>query len=124
MQMRAAVVVSALGLLLAAGANAGSRSSGLYGIVTRGPITPVCAAEQPCSAPAGGVTLLFVRNGHVVGRAVTHGDGGYRLRLPPGLYTVRRSGPAAVDRKLEPNHARVRKARVLRVDFSIDTGIR
>jgi hypothetical protein len=118
------VVIAALGLLLAAGANATTRPSGLYGLVTRGPITPVCAAEQSCSAPAPGVTLLFWRNDHVVGRVVTGRDGRYRLRLLAGAYSVRRPGAAILDRKLEPDRARVRMGRFTRVDFAIDTGIR
>ena len=122
--MRAVVVVSALGLALAAGASATTPRSGLYGVVTRGPITPVCAAEQSCDAPAKGVTLLFWRNDHVVGRALTDADGRYRLRLPAGLYTVRRAAAPIIDRKLDPDHARVLRRRMSRVDFSIDTGIR
>jgi hypothetical protein len=122
--MRAVVVVSALGLLLAAGAGATTHPSGLYGVVTRGPITPACVAEQPCDAPAKGATLLFFRNNRVVGRAITDTAGRYRLRLPAGLYTVRRPAAPIIDRKLDPDHVRVRSGRISRVDFSIDTGIR
>jgi hypothetical protein len=122
--MRAVVVVSALGLLLAAGADATTRPSGLYGVVTRGPITPVCVAEQPCSAPAKNVTLLFLRNDRVIGRVVSNAEGRYRLHLAAGLYTVRRPAAASVDRKLDPSHVRVYPRRFVRVEFSIDTGIR
>jgi hypothetical protein len=121
------VVLGALSvaLALAGSAQTATKASGLRGLVTRGPITPVCMIEQPCSEPATGVTLLFSRNGRLVGRAVTNGDGRYRVRLPAGLYSVKRPGPAAtIGRGLEPNHARVRAGRFMRVDFSIDTGIR
>jgi hypothetical protein len=122
--MRAVVVVSALALLFAAGANATARPSGLYGVVTRGPITPVCVAELPCSAPAPNVTLLFSRNDHVVGRVVTDAFGRYRLRLPSGLYIVRRPAAALIDRRLDPSRVRVYRGKFGRIDFSIDTGIR
>jgi hypothetical protein len=122
--MKAVVVVSALSLLFAAGTNATIRASGLYGVVTRGPITPVCVAERPCSGPAKNVTLLFTRNDRVIGRVVTDADGRYRLRLPPGFYTVRRPGPMSIERKLDPNHVRVYPRRFTRVEFSIDSGIR
>jgi hypothetical protein len=122
--MRTVVVVAALGLLFAAGTNATTRSSGLYGVVTRGPITPKCVAEEPCSAPAADVTLLFSRNGHVLARATTRADGRYRLHLSPGVYAVRRPAATTLDRRLEPDHARVRKGRFMRIDFAIDTGIR
>jgi hypothetical protein len=125
MPMRVVVVLSSIALALAAGAEATPPPGTLTGIVTRGPITPVCVAEQPCDAPAPNVRLLFSRNGAVVGRAVTDQDGRYRLRLPAGSYSVRRAVTAApIDRKLDPNRARVYPGRLTHVDFSIDTGIR
>jgi hypothetical protein len=90
----------------------------------RGPITPVCAAEQPCDGPAKHVTLLFARSGRIVGRTTTDATGRYRVRLAPGLYRVRLNNSPGIGRGIEPDHARVRVARYLRVDFSIDTGIR
>ena len=122
--MRAVVLLFSLALIVAASASATIRRGGLDGVVTRGPITPVCVAEQPCDEPAKNVTLLFSRNDHVAGRVVTDGAGHYRLRLPAGVYTVRRPSTAALDRKLEPNRVRVYAGRLSRVDFSIDTGIR
>jgi len=124
MQMRALVLLASLALVVAAGAQATIRRGSLHGVVKRGPITPVCVAEQPCDEPAKGVTLVFSRNDHAVGRVVTDDQGGYRLRLPAGLYAVRRLAAASIDRKLEPNHVRVYAGRATRVDFSIDTGIR
>jgi hypothetical protein len=70
------------------------------------------------------VTLVFSRSGHVAGRAVTDTLGRYRVRLPAGLYSVRRSASTGIDRKLEPNRVRVYAGRFVRADFSIDTGIR
>ena len=99
-------------------------SSGLRGTVVRGPIAPVCVVEQACTEPAKNVTLLFSRNGRIVGRVVTDSAGQYRLRLAPGVYAVRRPGPLGVGRRIEPDHARVYARRFVRVDFSIDTGIR
>jgi hypothetical protein len=122
--MKALVTAAAIALLGVGGAHATTISSGLRGFVSRGPIAPVCTAEQPCTEPARNVTLLFSRNDHVVGRTVTDGAGHYRVRLPAGLYTVRRPGAITIGRKLSPNHARVYARRFARVDFSIDTGIR
>jgi len=68
---------------------------------------------------------VFSRNAAVVGRTLTDAAGRYRLRLPAGTYSVRRAAfSGAVDRKLEPNRVRVYAARVTKVSFSIDTGIR
>ncbi len=123
-RMRALVLLSSLALVLAAGAQGTVRRGGLQGLVTRGPITPVCVVGRPCDEPAKDVTLLFSRYDGVVGRVVTDDQGRYRLRLPAGFYTVRRPAPASIGRKLEPTHVRVYAGRLTRVDFSIDTGIR
>ena len=123
--MRLLVLLSTAALALTAGAQAMSAPGTLTGLVTRGPIAPVCVAEQPCDEPAANVRLLFSRRGAVIGRATTNQDGRYRLRLPAGSYSVRRGAvAAAVDLKLEPRRARVYAGRLTHVDFSIDTGIR
>jgi hypothetical protein len=123
-QMRVLVGLSCLALAVTAGAQATLPRGTLTGVVKRGPITPVCAVEQPCDEPARNVTLLFSRNGAVVASVVTDGQGRYRRRLPAGTYGVRRPAATTVDRKLEPNRVRVYAGRVRNVDFSIDTGIR
>jgi hypothetical protein len=123
--MKAVVTAASLALVIVAGAGAQtSVSSGLQGVVMRGPIAPMCVAEAPCTEPAKNVTLLFSRNGRIVGRAVTDSAGRYRLRLPAGAYAVRRPPPLGIGKGIEPNHARVYARRFVRVDFSIDTGIR
>jgi hypothetical protein len=110
--------------LVASSAGAATSSSGLRGVVTRGPIAPVCAAGQPCSEPAKDVTLAFSRKGRVVRRARTNEEGRYRVALAPGLYAVRLTPKPSIGRGLEPVRARVVRARFRRLDFSIDTGIR
>ena len=122
--MRAAVLAVVLALVAAGSVHATLIRSGLYGDVRRGPISPVCAVEQPCDEPASGAVLVFSRSGHEVARAKARADGTYRVRLMPGYYSVRRAGASGIDRRLEPNRVHVRAARFFRVDFSIDTGIR
>jgi len=122
--MKVLIASLSLALALVAGAQATVARSGLQGVVMRGPITPMCVAEEPCTEPAKNVTLLFSRNGRIAGRAVTDSAGRYRLRLPAGVYSVRRPGSVGIGRGIEPNHARVYARRFVRVDFSIDTGIR
>jgi hypothetical protein len=124
MPMRSLVVFASLALAVAAGAQAASQRGTLTGIVTRGPITPVCAFEQPCDEPAPHQALLFVRNGAPVARVLTDATGHYRLRLAVGVYAVRRPSAATIDRKIAPNRVRVIAGRTVRIDFSIDTGIR
>ena len=118
-------VVALLAVVLAVSpAAAATGSSGLRGVVKRGPITPVCVAEQPCDAPAKHVTLLFARSGRIVGRTTTDATGSYRIRLTPGLYRVRLNKSPGIGRGIAPDQVRVRAARYARVNFSIDTGIR
>jgi len=97
--------------------------SGLFGTVTRSPITPVCVAGQSCSAPAAGVTLTFLRGGKPVRSVVTSATGKYRVLLAPGVYTVRVSPRTRVGR-LTPATVTVPPRVVARRAFVIDTGIR
>ena len=121
-------VLAALAAFVAvSSAGAATSSSGLRGIVMRGPIAPVCAVDQPCDAPAKDVTLVFSR-GEVVRRTTTNENGRYRVALAPGLYSVR-LGKAQrqvqrIGRGLQPTRVRVLADRFRRVDFTIDTGIR
>jgi hypothetical protein len=123
-RMRVLAGLSSLALAFTAGAQATVPRGVLTGVVKRGPITPVCIAEQPCDEPARNIALLFSRGESVVVRVVTDGRGRYRIRLRAGVYTVRRPGGSTFERKLEPNRVRVYPGRVVRIDFSIDTGIR
>ncbi len=121
----AAVAAAALLALAALGAASGAPgqvASGLFGVVERGPVTPVCMVDVPCDVPARGVTLVFSRDGRYAARSVTGQDGSYRVRLGPGTYSVR-TLPAS-GRPLQPARARVVAGRLRRLDFSIDTGIR
>jgi len=72
----------ALALLLAAPAAAaggqGGRKTGvLRGIVTRGPVAPLCTPALACREPARDVTLVFLRDERAVARTTTG-----RRRLP------------------------------------------
>jgi hypothetical protein len=70
------------------------------------------------------VTLIFSHGGRDVARVTTSSEGRYRLRLPAATYEVHRASVALLDPKLDPHRVRVKAGRTLRIDFSIDTGIR
>jgi hypothetical protein len=116
--MRALTLVVAV--LLVAAPAAVATSSGLRGVVERGPITPVCRVGLPCSAPAKDVKLTFTRVGKAW-RTTTDDRGRYRITLKPGTYTVRISTqlPGTTSWKVV-----VPKGRVAVHDFHVDTGIR
>jgi hypothetical protein len=98
-------------------------ASGLHGVVTRGPTTPVCQVGKPCTEPAVGAVLVFAHDGKVAARVRTGTGGRYTVSLQPGLYAVRVSPPQRIG-GLKPSQVRVRSGSSGLVDFQIDTGIR
>jgi hypothetical protein len=119
----ACALLVATALPLTAGAGDGATPSGLRGLVTRGPVQPVCRGTGSCDEPAVGVTLRFSRSGRVVARATTNRKGWYSVQLRPGRYSVRtnRRGPEAIPL---PAGVTVPRGRTARRDFSLDTGLR
>ena len=122
--MRAAALALLVSLPAAGLAQASPQAtpaSGLYGRVTRGPVTPVCKVGIPCDEPAANATFLLVRDGQSR-RVRTDARGHYRVRLAPGRYLIRKPdwGPGSIS----PSSARVRYGRFTRLNLAIDTGIR
>jgi hypothetical protein len=119
-----AVTLAALafGSALAGAATPPSLTSGLRGVVMRGPTRPVCEVTQPCEEPAAGVVLRFSKGERLVARVITGRAGGYRVKLRPGRYAVTtpRRGPGT---GLTPRFVRVPINRMARVDFHLDTGL-
>ena len=97
--------------------------SGLRGIVTRSPITPVCREGIPCSAPAKNTRLVFLRDGRTVTMR-TDSRGRYRIVLAPGWWMVSTANAPRIGSGIEPRTVRVFGARFRVVNFDIDTGIR
>lgn len=115
----AALVPTALG----ATSTHGITPSGLQGVVTRSPITPVCIEGVPCSAPAKNTPLVFFRRERIV-RTRTDSIGRYRVALAPGWWSVRTATVPRIGAGVEPHTVRVFAARFRVVNLDIDTGIR
>src|SRR5438270_11085363 len=94
------------------------------GVGMRGPTRPVCQVGLPCSAPAPGAVLVFSRDGQIVARARAGERGRYSVRLRPGSYTVRLATKPRIGSGLAPRAITLRAVLSMRVNFSIDTGIR
>ena len=126
--MRWLISIAVASVLLGSAASASAPKSGLWGVVRRGPITPVCSSERPCNAPAPNLVLVFSRNGVVAGRATTNRLGRYRVALGPGNYAVKvgasPAGGSPIGRGLSPRSVHVVASRHSHVDFVLDTGIR
>jgi hypothetical protein len=121
--------IAALGVLVAltlggGSAGGGTATTGLRGLVKRGPIMPVCRIGVPCDEPARGVKLKFSRSGKVVATATTNQRGWYRVTLRAGRYSVSTTRRAAPETSIQPRLATVAAGRMKRRDFFIDTGIR
>lgn len=99
-------------------------ASGLHGVVTRGPTTPVCKVGVPCSKPAPGAVIIFSREGRKPVNVHVGAGGRYSVDLPPGYYTVRLGTSPRIGVRIRPAHARVTPGVNARLNFSIDTGIR
>jgi hypothetical protein len=119
-----ALIVAALALstTLAEAATKPRLTSGLRGVVMRGPTKPVCEDTEPCEEPAVGVVLQFKQANRIVARVKTGSRGGYRVKLRPGRYGVT-TPKRGVGTGLTPRSVWVPKGRVARVDFHLDTGI-
>jgi hypothetical protein len=71
----------------ACSATAPSPTTGLTGVVTRGPITPVCRIDVPCDAPlSAGFTVQ--RAGRQVAQFRSDAMGQFTVMLAPGAYSV------------------------------------
>jgi hypothetical protein len=113
-------IAVAMVLAVLVGPASATTSTGLRGLVTKGPITPVCVAGDACTAPAKGVTMTFTRRG-VAHTVRTGTDGRYRIQLAAGSYAVR---IASARFGFAPRVATVEAGRMSVRNFSIDTGIR
>ena len=120
----AALVVAACAAFLAGGAAAGSSGApgGLWGKVSKGPTRPVCVAELPCTKPAANTQLVF-RRAEFRKTVRTDESGRYRITLRHGVYSVRVAA-SGLQPLPDPRVVRVPQGRSIRIDFSVDTGIR
>jgi hypothetical protein len=64
-----------------------SMTTGLTGVVMRGPVTPVCRIDVPCDAPFS-ATFNVERNGRRVTQFQSDAAGQFSVLLSPGSYTV------------------------------------
>jgi hypothetical protein len=94
--------------------------SGLYGVVTRGPTTPVCRVDVPCAKPYGNSTLVFSHLG-ATRKVTTDSQGKYRVALPAGRWSLRVQGAQFGWR---PSTVTVPSARYAKLNVFVDTGIR
>jgi hypothetical protein len=99
-------------------------TTGLTGIVVRGPITPLCQSQVPCDAPFS-ATFSVEQNARRITGFRSDADGRFTVMLPPGVYRVVAGADAPI--VSPPSQAKVVEVlpvglTEVRLDF--DTGIR
>ena len=110
-------------LLAGCGGTTSPQIGTLHGVVTRGPIMPVCREGVPCSEPAHGTRILFKQADSVSGSVTVAKDGSYSVSLPAGVYTVAVAQSSPIGSGISPSSVTISQSD-RKVDFQIDTGIR
>jgi len=64
-----------------------SPTTGLTGVVMRGPVTPVCRVDVPCDAPFS-ARFNVQKSGQRVAQFESDASGRFTVMLAPGSYTV------------------------------------
>jgi hypothetical protein len=107
------------------GGSAGDGTGGIQGTVTIGPQCPVEQAGSPCpDAPFAGLVTV-TSGGEVVQEVRSATDGTYRVSLEPGAYTVVAGSADGMGIAVgTPVEAVVGEGSFVRVDLSVDSGIR
>lgn len=99
-------------------------TTGLTGVVVRGPIAPVCQIQMPCDAPFA-ATFDVEQNARHIAQFRSDVDGRFTVALPRGTYRIVPGADAPV---LSPTSqakvVEVLAAGLTDVRLEFDTGIR
>ena len=87
--MRRTLVVALLVLLISPVLASGAGLSGGVRGTVKQAAGGACLAEDPCDGIGRNVGLVFSRAGQPAHRVRSNGNGGFRVLLAPGRYTVR-----------------------------------
>jgi len=121
---RLIVLVLAVGFLVSACVPAPPPNTGIEGLATFGPISPVQREGEPGSRPYAGVFVVHPRGSdRTVAEIHTAEDGRFRLLLAPGEYTIDLRGGSAPP-SMAPVDVVVRRGEYTRVELPVDSGIR
>lgn len=117
-------VVLALAAIACGSPTSATLTTGLTGTVVRGPITPVCTVNTPCTAPFS-AGFSVDRSGTVVAYFRSDGDGHFTVMLAPGLYRVTADADAPIIAPgSQAKSVMVQAVGLTNVTLEFDTGIR
>jgi hypothetical protein len=98
-------------------------STGLEGIMLRGPTRPVCQVDEPCSAPFRAGFEVW-QSGQIVARFQSDAEGHFLIHLPPGTYMVAPDKSAPLLARADAHEVTVGSTGLTHVELEFDTGIR
>jgi hypothetical protein len=100
-------------------------STGLTGVVVRGPIQPACQVDAPCEDAPFSAMFAVYRGGGRVAQFRSDTLGAFTVRLAPGAYRIV-PGPDApiIDPAGQARDVAVGAEGLTTVQLSFDTGIR
>lgn len=103
-----------------------SRGTGVEGVVTLGPTTPVCRVGVPCSRPISATLMVKDAAGREILPVTSGADGQFRADLPPGTYMLQPLPlqPGALYPRAVPLTVDVSTGAYTHADVMYDTGIR
>ena len=122
--MRTVLLVACLAAAAGCTSVAPSATTGLTGIVTRGPVTPVCRIDIPCDAPFS-AGFSVEQGGKRVAEFRSDADGHFTVWLEPGTYRVVPASDAPVlGATSQAKVVDVGAVGLTSVHLEFDTGIR
>jgi hypothetical protein len=123
---RLITVGATIALLAACGSDSQETlSTGLTGLVVRGPMQPVCQVDQPCEDAPFSATFEVYRGSMRVARFRSDTLGVFTVGLAPGPYRVVPGPDAPIpDPAGQAKDVVVGSMGYTTVEFSFDTGIR
>jgi hypothetical protein len=99
-------------------------TTGLTGIVVRGPITPLCQSQVPCDVPFS-ATFSVEQNARRISEFRSDADGRFTVMLPAGVYRVVAGTDAPILSPLsQAKMVEVLPVGLTEVRLDFDTGIR
>jgi len=113
-----------LGVAIACAAPMTVPTTGLTGTVIRGPITPVCRVDLPCSAPFS-AHFTVMSGSSTVASFLSDSSGVFTVMLAPGSYTIVPAADAPVmSATSQAKSVIVGPVGLTKVQLEFDTGIR
>ncbi|NNG15627.1 MAG: hypothetical protein HKM89_04030, partial [Gemmatimonadales bacterium] len=98
--------------------------SGIEGLVTRGPIQPVCVVDIPCDEPFAAL-FHVTQDGREIATFRSDDEGQFAIDLLPGDYTITPDATAPIIFPTrQAKTVRVESNTVARIELDFDTGIR